>query len=105
MEYAINEKQLRAGIKNCSTKPLPYCNIAHKPRIIQNPFLPDESSDIIVYGRGKSRTVAVRTWYGRKLSFKTLGKVSADADGYVDAARLIENWLAQGKYQLDGTYP
>lgn len=105
MEYAINEKQLRAGIKNCSTKPLPYCNIAHKAQENVSPFMPSEVSDVIVYGKGKTRTVAIRTRYGRKLSFKTLGKVSADADGYVDAARLIENWLAQGKYQLDGTYP
>lgn len=105
MDYAINEKQLRAAIKNCSTKPLPYCNIAHKAQENVSPFMPSEVSDVIVYGRGKSRTVAIRTRYGRKLSFKTLGKVSADANGYADAAGLIETWLEQGKFHLDQTYP
>lgn len=55
--------------------------------------MPSEVSDVIVYGKGKTRTVAIRTRYGKKLSFETLGKVPADASGYSIAGEWIENWL------------
>lgn len=89
----LNEYQLRQAMRYSSTKALAFCNIAYKAYKAENPFIPSESSDVIVYGRGKKRTVAVRTRHGRKLTFETLGKVSADADGYAEAAAMIEGWM------------
>lgn len=93
MLNAINEKQLRKAIRGTATKPFAYCNIAHKAQESGSPFMPSEVSDVIVYGKGKTRTVAIRTRYGKKLSFETLGKVPADASGYSIAGEWIENWL------------
>ena len=93
MLNAINEKQLRQSLKHESTKPFAYCNIAHKAQESGSPFMPSEVSDVIVYGKGKTRTVAIRTRYGKKLSFETLGKVPADENGYAIAGEWIENWL------------
>jgi len=89
----INESQIRAGVRHESTKPFAVCNIASKVWDSGSPFMASTVSDVIIYGKGNRRTVAVRTRSGRKLSFETLGKVNADANGYADAAEMIETWL------------
>ena len=93
MLNAINERQLRKAIRGTATKPLAYCNIAHKIQESGSPFVPSKVSDVIVYGKGKTRTVAIRTRYGKKLSFETLGKIPANENGYSIAGEWIENWL------------
>jgi len=89
----LNEKQIRNAMRYESTKSLAFCNIAIKKNESGNPFIPSEVSDAIIYGKGKTRTLAVRTTYGRKLSFQTLGKVPANGEGYALAAEMIEQWL------------
>jgi len=89
----INESQIRAGIRHETTKAFAVCNIAIKVWDSGSPFLPSKVSDVIIYGKGKARTVAVRTKVGRSLEFETLGKVAADAEGYADAADMIEKWV------------
>jgi len=91
----INEKQIRNAMRYESTKSLAFCNIAAKGFDSGSLFMPSTTSDVIIYGKGKRRTVAVRTRSGRKLSFETLGKVTADAEGYADAAQMIEQWVEQ----------
>lgn len=89
----INEKQIRAAMRHETTKPFAFCNIACKKTETGNPFLADTVSDAIIYGKGKTRTVAIRTRHGRKLDFQTLGKVTANGDGYALAAEMIEQWF------------
>ena len=88
----LNEKQLRASLRHPSTKPFAFCNLATKSDGA-GPFEFGTVQEVIVYGKGQSRTVAVRTSIGRRKTFETLGKVSADANGYALAAELIEHWL------------
>ncbi len=90
----INEKQIRAAMRHETTKAFAVSNIACKKTETDNPFLGDTVSDVIIYGKGKTRTVAIRTRHGgKRLDFQTLGKVPADGEGYAMAAEMIENWL------------
>jgi len=89
----INEKQIRSAMRQETTRPLAFCGIATKKTETSNPFFADTVSEAIIYGKGAKRTVAIRTRYGRKLDFQTLGKVPANAEGYAMAAGMIEHWM------------
>lgn len=93
MASEINEKQLRAAIRGTTTKTRPFAGIASRQAPRTNPLSRYLVEEINVYGRGKTRTIAVATSYGYTKQRRVLGAVLAGAEGYADAAQLIQTWL------------
>ena len=86
----MNEKQVRNAIRHESKKTMPFSNISSKGE--PNAFHFSTIEQIVIYGKGATRTVAVRYSIGRKKEEMKLCEVSADADGYAKAAEMIEQW-------------
>ena len=86
----MNEKQLRNAIRHGAKKTMPFSGIAHKGEPSAVRFTVHEA--IVVYGKGKTRTVAVRSSIGYKNSEYKLCDVPANDEGYAIAAEYIERW-------------